>query len=227
LLVLGTNLDDKQTSIRKRIHKISMKKAIIFDSDDTIFHSNKLGLITLKEICKKNNVPFSKKKYLGMTGKSRSDKARILFGDKNKIWAEWNKAYEDGYQDAATDLPGAINTLKKLKEKGIILFIFSTKKSNLIKQALNKYKVKDLFSEIIGGDSIPKKPNVFLFEQILKQYSLEKEEVLLVGDSKVDSLAALHLFVDFTQIAYFEQEPLPLANKVITSLNELIGELNL
>jgi phosphoglycolate phosphatase len=109
----------------------------------------------------------------------------------------------------------------------VSLIIFSTKKSNLIKQALNKYGIEDLFSEIIGGDSIPKKPNAFLFEQILKQYGLEKEEVLLVGDSKIDSLAAMHLFIDFTQIAYFKQEHLPLANTVISSLKELLVDFNL
>jgi HAD superfamily hydrolase (TIGR01549 family) len=203
-----------------------MIKAIIFDSDDTIFNSKGLGSKTLKLICKKHKVKFDKAKYKTLTGMSRCDKAKELFGENNDIWLEWDKAYEKDYAKYAIALPNAITTLKKLKKQNILFFIFSTKNSWLIKQALEKFGVIDLFEEIVGGEAKPKKPAPKLMEIILKEYNIKKNEVILVGDSKVDEVAAQNIGVDLIQVNYLNKTKLKSAKHIITNLKQLIDLYN-
>ena len=203
-----------------------MIKAIIFDSDDTIFNSNDLGSKTLELICKKHKVKFDEAKYKALTGLSRCDKAKELFGENNDIWPEWNKAYEENYAKYATALPNAITTLRKLKKQNILFFIFSTKNSWLIKQALEKFGVSDLFEEIVGGEAKPKKPSSKLIETILKKYGVKKNDVILVGDSKVDEDAAKNLGVDLIQVNYLNKKKLNSAKNIITNLKQLIDLYN-
>jgi HAD superfamily hydrolase (TIGR01549 family) len=198
-----------------------MIKAIIFDSDNTIFYSQELGLKILKKICEKNNLELDVEKYYSLTGMSRKDKIKKLFGDKPEIHENWMKTYEEEYKKNVIALPNAIETLKELKKRNLKLFIFSTKYSFLINQALEKFGVNDIFLEIIGGEAVPKKPSPEKINELLEKYGLKKEEVFLVGDSKVDEKAAQNIGIDLIQINYLDKKQLLGAKKEIFNLKEL------
>ncbi|MFA5763623.1 MAG: HAD family hydrolase [archaeon] len=199
-----------------------MIRAIIFDSDGTLFDSGGLGKTKLAKICEKNNLVFDEEKYKSLTGFTRKDKIAKMFPlDFDIVWPLWDKAYSDNYAEFAQIYPNVFDTIKKLKEQGILLFIFSTKYSYLVKQALDKFEVSNYFQEIIGGEFEPIKPAPVAVENILKKYGLEKDELLLVGDSEVDKESAQNANIKFVLIDYKKKSQIKEYYKKIESLSEL------
>ena len=200
-----------------------MIKAIIFDSDGTLFHSNSLGSKTLKEVCLKFGKPFDQKKFDSTNGLTRKDKLKKLFPkDYKKMWPVWNKLYSNKYSTSAEAFFGVIKELQILSKKKILLFIYSTKYSTLVKQALKKFGVLHLFSEVIGGETKPIKPSKKPIQKLLNKYSLNKNEVLLVGDTYIDEKSAKNSGIKFVFIDYKNQKKTKLKYyKKIHSISEL------
>jgi phosphoglycolate phosphatase len=204
-----------------------MIRAIIFDSDGTLFNSSELGKITLLDLCKKNNLVFDEKKYYLYTGFTRKDKFLGLFPNEfDKLWPVWDKAYTEKYEEFARIFPEVMDTIKSLKEKGILLFIFSTKKAYLIKQALDKFDLSDYFLEVIGGEFDPIKPDPKAIENILKKYDLKKEELFLVGDSKVDLDSAKNANINFVLVDHKKKSKITTYYKKINYFSEINDLLN-
>jgi len=208
-----------------------MIETIIFDSDGTIFFDKGLCEKTLRETCDNFNVKFDKLKYDKLKGFSRFDRVKKLF-PKNykKLWPFWDELYCKKYGIIAKSFPGVIPELKRLKKKGINLFIFSTKDSYLIKQSLEKYNISNLFTEIIGGEFTPKKPNKKGIVYLSKKYSFKLSDTCLVGDTKVDELAAKNAKIPFILVEYKKrkQKPINFDFKISSfkQLKKIIKEIN-
>ncbi|MFA6269015.1 MAG: HAD-IA family hydrolase, partial [archaeon] len=165
-----------------------MIQNIIFDFDDTLFCTNELGKKTLKLLCKKMKLPFDEKKYSTMKGLSRKDRLKKLFPNQYKyMWKKWDLEYKKAFKKEVKPIDkDTIPTLKTLSKK-YTLFIFSTKQDFLIKIALRKYNILRLFKQIVGSENVKnKKPHKEGFNKILKQNQIDKNEIILVGDSQID-----------------------------------------
>lgn len=184
-----------------------MIKAIIFDSDGTMFSAKGLCESTLIETCQKFDVDFDKDKYEKLRGSSRSDRIKKMF-PKNykKMWPFWDDLYKRKYYSKTTSYPEVITELKRLYKKNYKLFIFSTKNPELIKQSLKKYKIEDLFLEIIGENFKPKKPNKKGIVYLSKKYDFKLNETFLVGDTKVDQESAKNAKIPFVLVEYKKEK---------------------
>jgi phosphoglycolate phosphatase-like HAD superfamily hydrolase len=180
-----------------------MIKVIIFDSDGTLFSDNGLCEKTLRQTCKKFEVPFNKGEYNNLKGTSRLNRIKKLF-PKNyvKMWPYWDNLYAAQYKVTTKPFVGVISELKRLKKKGLLLFIFSTKDSYLIKQALKKYNISNLFTYVIGGEFSPQKPNKKGILMLAKKYAFLLSNSCLVGDSKIDLVAAKNVNIPFIFVEY-------------------------
>jgi len=100
--------------------------------------------------------------------------------------------------------PNIIAALQALKARGILLAVSTSRTTNM-GYILKKFALEPFFDLVVTTRDVQKpKPHPESIEKILQRFSLEKEEVFLVGDSENDRRAALAAGVKF--IAYKNEE---------------------
>ena len=108
----------------------------------------------------------------------------------NEIMAKMTKLY-----------PTVPPMLRKLKEKGALIGVISTKFRFRLSITLEEYGVLDLFSVIIGGEDVSvAKPDPQGVLEAIRRLGVEKSEVLYIGDSIVDAQTAQNAGVDFAPV---------------------------
>ena len=81
--------------------------------------------------------------------------------------------------------------LKTLFDAGFKLAVVTNKPYRFTMPLLNAFGINDFFSLVLGGDTLAKmKPDPLPLQHLLHEWQLEKTELLMVGDSKNDILAA-------------------------------------
>jgi len=147
--------------------------------------------------------------------------------NSEELFVEWDKEYTVEFPKKVKTYAGVIEIIKLLHGKGVKLFIFSTKYSKHINKALEKFSISNCFSEVIGRDySGPIKPNPFAIQMLKKRYFLKDEEILLVGDSKLDLESANKAQVKFIQIVHDKnKEKIVPTDQIIYSIADLVNFL--
>lgn len=81
--------------------------------------------------------------------------------------------------------------LQTLFDAGFKLAVVTNKPYRFTLPLLEAFKINGFFSLVLGGDSLSKmKPDPLPLQHLLKEWQLDKAELLMVGDSKNDILAA-------------------------------------
>lgn len=98
----------------------------------------------------------------------------------------WEKFYEN-----STYNKQVVNIIIKLKKHyGVILF--SNFLGELLRKLLEKYKITNLFDEIIiSSEHKMKKPNNDFFKLLIEKAGVKKDEILFIDDRKDNVKAAL------------------------------------
>lgn len=169
-----------------------MFKGIIFDIDGTLTSTNQLIFSSFNHIAEK---------YLGKT--FTDDEIISLFGPtEDVILKEWcgenfNAAKIDYYNfyrsnHSMADLyPGILELLKHLKEKDVLLSIFTGKGRQASLITLEELRIIKFFDLIVTGDDVNNhKPSSEGILKFLNKFNLNAGEVLMVGDSVSDVKAS-------------------------------------
>ncbi|PKF77827.1 phosphoglycolate phosphatase [Vibrio sp. vnigr-6D03] len=107
--------------------------------------------------------------------------ARIKFDDY----------YEKGGHKLSHLYANVRDTLVKLKAAGYTLALVTNKPSKFVPEVLEQHQLSELFSDVLGGDAFPeKKPDPVALNWLLQKHGVKADEMLMVGDSKNDILAA-------------------------------------
>jgi len=167
-------------------------KGIIFDIDGTLTSTNQLIFSSFNHIAEK---------YLGKT--FTDDEIISLFGPtEDVILKEWcgenfNAAKIDYYNfyrsnHSMADLyPGILELLKHLKEKDVLLSIFTGKGRQASLITLEELRIIKFFDLIVTGDDVNNhKPSSEGILKFLNKFNLNAGEVLMVGDSVSDVKAS-------------------------------------
>lgn len=108
-----------------------------------------------------------------------------------QIMPQFMHHYGEHLQKHSRLYPGVIDTLQQLKQAGFKLAIVTNKPYRFTVPLLTAFGLDDLFSEVLGGDSLAKmKPDPMPLQHLLKQWQLDESQLLMIGDSKNDILAA-------------------------------------
>lgn len=87
--------------------------------------------------------------------------------------------------------PNVKDTLEQLKAQGYTLAVVTNKPTKHVQPVLAAFGIDHLFSELLGGQSLPAiKPHPAPLYYLCGKFGLYPKQILFVGDSKNDILAA-------------------------------------
>ncbi|MCK5851840.1 HAD-IA family hydrolase [bacterium] len=171
---------------------MSKFKGIIFDLDGTIIDTREdLALAINLMRADYNLQSFTVEKVASYVGNgSRKLVERSLMGTELNIDEALQK-FVNHYSQHLTDntycYNGAVDTLEKLKAKGINCAILTNKPEIATLKILNAMNLMRFFDPIFGGDSTSfLKPDPGALNIIIEKWGISKEELIMVGDNYTD-----------------------------------------
>ncbi len=108
-----------------------------------------------------------------------------------KVREKFDAEYEATGHTGSTLYADVKATLQHLHDSGFTIALVTNKPSQFVPHVLAQQGIDHFFSDVIGGDTFPeKKPNPMALNWLLEKHQLSPEQLLMVGDSKNDVLAA-------------------------------------
>ncbi|SDH33321.1 phosphoglycolate phosphatase [Vibrio xiamenensis] len=105
------------------------------------------------------------------------------------------------------------STLQALHKAGYTLAVITNKPSRFVPDILAQHGIAELFSDVLGGDAFAdKKPNPVALNWLLEKHQLTAPQMLMVGDSKNDILAARNAGCRSFGLTYGYNHGEPIAN---------------
>ncbi len=166
-------------------------KALVFDLDGTL-------LYTLEDLCDSVNFALKKcnlktrtieeiQEFVGNGIYKLIERSIGDFQEKKEVCFEiFKKHYSTNSTNKTKPYQNAVQTLKKLKDKGFRMAVLSNKTDLEVKK-LSKLFFGDIFDISMGEtDDFPKKPDPKSLLNIMKIFEVNKEEIIFIGDSEVD-----------------------------------------
>jgi len=99
--------------------------------------------------------------------------------------------------------PDVDEGLKKLHAAGYTLALVTNKPIRFVPKILQSFGWQDLFSEVMGGDSLPvKKPDPAPLLHVCKSLDISAEQAIMIGDSRNDMLAGQNANMDTLGLSY-------------------------
>ncbi len=167
-------------------------KGIIFDIDGTLTSTNDLIFASFNYITEKYlGKTFSPKEIVSWFGPTEDVILKEFCGENyEKAREEYYKFYSDNHY-MADIYPGMKEILEVLKSQGILLSIYTGKGREAAVITLKKIGIYEFFDLIITGDEVKEhKPSPEGIEVFLEKFHLQKDDVIMVGDSPSDVKAA-------------------------------------
>ena len=164
----------------------------IFDIDGTLTSTNQLIFDSFNFIAKKYlNKTFTDEEIIAMFGPTEDVILKQWCGNKfEEARKEYYKYYSDNHWKAEL-YPGIKEILEYLKSKNFPLGIFTGKGRDASMITLKKLGVDHYFDLIVTGDDVVNhKPSAEGILKFVKHFNLNKERVLMIGDSAGDVKAS-------------------------------------
>lgn len=182
-------------------------KAVIFDFDYTLGDSTNGIIASANYALEKMGYKQAERESIRKTiGLSLPETYVALTGDKKPEKGEEFRSYfvekaDEIMTDNSELYPDAKKVLDFLKQNGIKVAVVTTKFDYRIEGILEKCHAKEYVEMIVGGNNVANpKPDPEGVLKVLKEWNLDKSEVLYVGDSLVDAKTAEHAGVPFAGV---------------------------
>ncbi|MBA5762733.1 phosphoglycolate phosphatase [Vibrio sp. 404] len=112
-----------------------------------------------------------------------------------ELLAKGRELFDDYYEQSGHKLthlyPAVKETLAELQQAGFTLALVTNKPSKFVPEILAQHDIAKYFADVLGGDAFPeRKPNPVALNWLLEKHGCTADEMLMVGDSKNDILAA-------------------------------------
>jgi HAD superfamily hydrolase (TIGR01549 family) len=167
-------------------------KGIIFDIDGTLTSTNELIFSSFNHITQKYlGKTFSSDEIVGLFGPTEDQILEEMCGENFEQAKKEYYGYYDSNHHMADLYPGINDLLFHLKKKNILLSIYTGKGRKAAVITLKKLEIHDYFDLIITGDDVVEhKPSAEGIFKFIDKFKLDKNEVLMIGDSPADVKAA-------------------------------------
>ncbi|WP_413853958.1 HAD family hydrolase [Candidatus Ruminimicrobium bovinum] len=186
--------------------KMSGIKLIVFDLDGTLVNSQYDLTDSVNFVRQKYGFsPLPVDKVASYLGSGITALVRAVLSELNTTGFDTAvKMFKDNYAKHLTDktLPykDVIEMLSNIPQQKVLL---SNKDEKFSKQILKTLGLSKFFTEIYGGDSFKeKKPNPLPIYEIIKKFSLSKENVVMVGDGTNDIMVGKNAGIKTIGVLY-------------------------
>jgi len=103
----------------------------------------------------------------------------------------FDRFYDEGGHQKSALYPSVKETLSAFHQAKIPMAIVTNKPAQFVPHLLEQHGISDYFADVIGGDTFPlKKPDPYALHWLMEKHQLAASEMLMVGDSRNDILAA-------------------------------------
>ena len=173
-----------------------MKKisCVIFDIDGTLAETNELIFASFNYIAEKYlQKHFSPEEITALFGPTEEVAIERLVGTERApiAVADFFDYYKSNFSSSAKLHEGMVEILEYLKRRKVLLAVFTGKGSRSTELTLEGLGVRHYFDMLVTGDDVKAhKPSAEGIHNVLQQFSLKGDEVLMIGDSVGDVRAA-------------------------------------
>lgn len=174
------------------------KKNILFDMDGLLIDSESLGIKMWEKVFQKHHEPFNPQaayQTIGSNGLASQEILEKLTGNRNYFKRFREEKIKETRQ-YLNDYPmpvkkGAHELLTYLKEHHYTIVLTSSTFEPDVLFSLKSAGLDQYFDKFVCGDHVKRaKPNPEIFNQAIERYHLNKDETLILEDSKNGILAA-------------------------------------
>lgn len=186
-------------------------RCVIYDCDGVLFDSLEANTKLYNDLCARvGRGPLREEELRYVHTHTVFEALHFIFGQKDEMEKkalELLRLKQIDLREYVVYLkmePHLLQTLEKLKEKGILRAI-NTNRTTSMKYIMEKYDLWQYFEMVVTALDVKNpKPNPESIEKIIQELNLNKEEAVFVGDSDVDQQTAESSGVRF--IAYKNRE---------------------
>ena len=148
----------------------------------------------------------------------------------NELYLIARMRFDEHYQNNGASktqvYPGVLQTIKVLKNAGFTLGIVTNKPEQFIPNILADLKLAEYFTDIIGGDTLAtNKPSPEGLQFLQQKHQLATQNMLMVGDSKNDILAAQNAAIASVGLTYGYNYGEPIASSNPSAVSNNFSDL--
>ncbi len=199
---------------------------IVFDLDGTLLDSVPDLAIAADKAAQKLGYPAVSEEqvrdYVGngadvLIGRALSQSLTVDPNLPQQLRTEARQLFDQFYTETHHQLShlyhDVTQTLERIKQLGIPMAIVTNKPSKFVPEILEQHGIADYFVEVLGGDAFDKKkPDPIALQFLADKFKVKASEMLMVGDSKNDILAAKNAGCISYGLTYGYNHGEPIAN---------------
>lgn len=176
------------------IDKLLFKKqkpTLLFDLDGTLIDTEKAIQMSYLELYKKYDKEenFTDEIATEVLGPGLMVMFKKLFPnqDPDVLFKEYKEINNRLLPEVMQPMPGAMKTLKTLKEEGYHIGIVTTRTHESADHCLKLIGMDEYIEDICGIDDVKNtKPDIEAFHHIINKNKWNKEDIIVIGDSIAD-----------------------------------------
>lgn len=170
-------------------------KALIYDWDGCLINSLPTWIAAYKNILSKVGVKSSESEIIKVLGNQTALES-LGHPDPEKAKAEFQESLNKRITKAEL-YPGVIELLKEIKERNVKLFLATSSPKKTFELSKSNKSVDKYFDYSVFADDVNfYKPDPQAINIIIDKFKILKSEVLMIGDSDKDILAARNAGID-------------------------------